>query len=117
MNFLLQSDNVMLVEKRTITHIAALRDYTIKRTSLKDVMDGNVPGGHYTPVGTVEFTKAYAKLLGVNSIERVLSYPKELGEFFNRTIRLDNFARTKTSRICKTSDNKAVHWWYKERSR
>lgn len=105
MNFLLQNDDVMLIEKRAILHMAALRDYNIKYASLQDIYNGVIPEGHYTPVGTVEFTKAYAKILGV-TIERVPSYPQELEYFLNRIIRLDSFSGTMNHEFVKPVETK-----------
>ena len=86
-NFLLQSDNVSLIEKNAIMLLSMVDDsVVIKKSFLNEL--GSFNDMFYVPVGTVEFCK---KWMDINCIPIPdLGYPSSLSKFFNRKIGIKN---------------------------
>ena len=80
MNFLIQTDNVMQVEKRAISHASAISDYELLYCSYDDMIyDYN-----YCPIGSVEFVNKIFDFYNF-SLENI-SYPTELFQFLLRNV-------------------------------
>jgi len=75
MEFILQKDNVCRAEKNAVITASYLRDdILVKFASLSDVRDGEDPRKEFTPVGTVEFCKAWMEKCDIQ-IPRPIDYP------------------------------------------
>jgi hypothetical protein len=88
MKFLIQSDDVTVVEKRVIRHAAALTDAHLSVASLSSLRCGQINPDipvDAAPVGTVEFVSAVMQSRFIATPEH-FSYPDRLKKFLRRKI-------------------------------
>lgn len=88
MHFVLQSDDVSLVEKRAVRAAAMLTDAKLSLASINSLQHGNINPdipGDAVPVGTVEFVSA---VMGAREIDQPahLSYPECLQPYLHRKV-------------------------------
>jgi hypothetical protein len=97
MHFLIQLDDVCIIEKRVIRHAANLVDANLYFSSLAHVISSgislDIPLGA-VPVGTVEFVQAVMKVRGVAEPENI-TYPDKLKTryFLRRIVTLSTYGK------------------------
>lgn len=101
MQFILQGDDVSILETRAVRHAAAVVDQPIQlaRATLASVRDGSAVGVggdglvDACPVGSVEFVAAWADLVGA-TLPAHMTYPECLRryEFMRRELREGRFS-------------------------
>lgn len=93
MYFLLQRDDVCLIERRAVQHAAGLIDAQSSLVSLEKLQSEGIPLGvpvDVIPVGTVEFVSAFMTLRGIR-LPPHLTYPLCLRSFLQRKVWVDLF--------------------------
>lgn len=89
MHFLLQTDDVSIIEKRAIRAAAMLIDAKLSFASINSLQSGEINPDippDTVPVGTVEFVSAVMGVRGLNQPEH-MSYPECLAHHLHRKVR------------------------------